>query len=107
MDTAALLRFFEQNRALFEAAAANVLPQPSQRWLVDAVDVARTRLALRAAGTHRIDERKCHSPEPARTPDQEAADAFATLAVKIVLNENAELPVLSVMADRKVRPNTR
>jgi hypothetical protein len=52
-----------------------------------------------------MEDRKPDSPEPPLTAEQEAADAFAALAVKVVMKENAELPVLSVMADRKVRPN--
>ena len=45
MDPAALLNFFEQNRQLLEAAAANALPQSSQQWFVRPDDVARGRLA--------------------------------------------------------------
>jgi hypothetical protein len=45
MDFRALLAFFERNRALFETAAANVSPQPSQHWRVRPDDVARGRLA--------------------------------------------------------------
>ncbi len=54
-----------------------------------------------------MEERKPDSVEPTLTAEQQAADAFAALAVKVVMKENAELPVLSVMADRKVRPNVR
>jgi hypothetical protein len=46
-------------------------------------------------------------PAPRQPSAVEAAEAFAALAVKVVLNENAELPVLSVLADRKVRPEFR
>jgi hypothetical protein len=46
--------------------------------------------------------------EPADAPrelsDKEVADQFATLAIKVVMEENAEMPVLSVLANRKVRP---
>jgi hypothetical protein len=49
MDPAALLNFFEQNRQLLEAAAANALPQSSQHWFVRADDVARGRLAAYVA----------------------------------------------------------
>jgi hypothetical protein len=52
MDPAALLGFFERNRPVFEAAAANVLPQLSPRWLVRPDDVARGRLAHYAAQSH-------------------------------------------------------
>lgn len=52
MDPASLLGFFERNRPVFEAAAANVLPQPSQLWFVRAEDVARGRLAPFAAQAH-------------------------------------------------------
>lgn len=45
--------------------------------------------------------------EPAEAPNEssakEVADQFATLAVKVVMEENAEIPVLSVLANRKVR----
>jgi hypothetical protein len=50
---------------------------------------------------------KPQNPKPESTPEQQAADAFAALAVKVVMKENAELPVLSVMADPKVRPSAR
>jgi hypothetical protein len=36
--------------------------------------------------------------------DEEIADQFAALAVKVVMNESAEMPVLSVLANRKVVP---
>jgi hypothetical protein len=49
LDPASLLVFFEQNRPVFEAAAANVLPQLSLHWLVRPEDVARSRLAPLAA----------------------------------------------------------
>jgi hypothetical protein len=46
--------------------------------------------------------------EPAEAPSElsakEMADQFATLAVKVVMEENAEMPVLSVLANRKLRP---
>jgi hypothetical protein len=32
------------------------------------------------------------------------ADRFAALAVEVVMNENAEMPVLSILANRKVAP---
>jgi hypothetical protein len=41
---------------------------------------------------------------PSERSDKEMADQFATLAVKVVMEENAEMPVLSVLASRKVRP---
>jgi hypothetical protein len=41
---------------------------------------------------------------PSELSDKEIADQFATLAVKVVMEENAEMPVLSVMASRKVGP---
>ena len=54
-----------------------------------------------------MEQRKPDSTEPPLSAEQQAADAFAALAVKVVMKENAELPVLSVMADKKVRPNAR
>ena len=46
--------------------------------------------------------------EPAEAPselsDKEMADQFAALAVKVVMEESAEMPVLSVLANRKVGP---
>ena len=46
--------------------------------------------------------------EPAEAPrelsDKEMADQFATLAVKVVMEEDGEMPVLSVLANRKVGP---
>jgi len=45
MDPASLLHFFEQNRVIFEAAAANALQNLSRRCLVRAEEVARARLA--------------------------------------------------------------
>lgn len=41
---------------------------------------------------------------PANMSDKEMADRFASLAVKVVLKEDAALPVLSVLAEKKVRP---
>lgn len=40
----------------------------------------------------------------AKTSAEQTADAFAALAVKLAMNESADLPVLSVLAVRKVRP---
>jgi hypothetical protein len=54
MDPEALLRFFEKCRPVFEAAAANVLPQASSHWFVRAEDVARGRLAPLAAQTNAL-----------------------------------------------------
>ena len=49
--------------------------------------------------------------EPAEAPRElsakEIADQFATLAGKVVMEENAEMPVLLVMANRKVGPEPR
>ena len=46
--------------------------------------------------------------EPAEAPselsDKEMADQFAALAVKVVMKENAEMPVLLVLASKKVGP---
>ena len=42
-----------------------------------------------------------------KTPEEQAAEEFVALAVKVVLTERAELPVLSVLADKKVRPEPR
>jgi hypothetical protein len=46
--------------------------------------------------------------EPAEAPSElsaeEMADQFASLAIKVVMEENAEMPVLSVLANRKVGP---
>jgi hypothetical protein len=36
--------------------------------------------------------------------DEEMADQYAALAVKVVMKENAEMPVLSALANGKVRP---
>jgi hypothetical protein len=36
--------------------------------------------------------------------DKEIADQFAALAVAVVMKENAEMPVLSILANRKVGP---
>ena len=40
-----------------------------------------------------------------KEPASKVADAFAALAVKVVLKESADLPVLSVLADKNVRPD--
>ena len=44
--------------------------------------------------------------EPAEAPrelsDDEMADQFVSLAVEVVMTENAEMPVLSVLANRMV-----
>ena len=72
---------------------------------------ARARMSLDSASIQALnfamDKRKPDSDTATLTLDQQAADAFAALAVKVVMKENAELPVLSVMADQKVRPNAR
>ena len=41
---------------------------------------------------------------PRELSAEEMAAQFATLAVKVVMEENAEMPVLSVLASSKVRP---
>ena len=41
---------------------------------------------------------------PSEVSAEEMANQFAALAVKVVMEENAEMPVLSVLANRKVRP---
>ena len=55
-----------------------------------------------------MDMAKADAELPIGKQDQEpaaqVADEFAVLAVKIVLTEKPELPVLTVLADRKVRP---
>jgi hypothetical protein len=49
--------------------------------------------------------------EPAERPselsDEEMADRFAALAVNIVMKENAEMPVLSALANRKTTPESQ
>lgn len=42
---------------------------------------------------------------PSELSDKEMADQFAALAVKVVMEENAEMPVLSVLANRKIGPD--
>jgi hypothetical protein len=54
-DFGGLLDFFERNRALFETAAANVSPQPSQYWRVRPDDVARGRLAHFVEQRHAVE----------------------------------------------------
>lgn len=42
-----------------------------------------------------------------KTPEEQAAEEFAVLAVQVVLTENADLPVLELLADKKLRPEPR